>query len=151
MDYTILALYILGALLVMPAIIIILDLARLSTFLFYDKKIIHLQQKTMIKPIVGNRIYGLKNILVMCILLPSVLLIYYRGEVFKDFLGLSVFYGLAIINFILISFSSHLGRKLQIETQTRTHAKYLFIVEIVLLISWFSLTMLYFNKIEMII
>ena len=151
MDYKILGFYIVGALLVVPAIIIILDLVRISTFLFYEKKITHLQRKTMIKPIVGNRIYGLKNILVICILLPSLLLIYYRGLVFKDFLQLSVYYGLALINFLLISFSSYLGRKLQVETQTRTHAKYLFIVEIVLLITWFSLTMLYFNKIRMII
>lgn len=151
MDYKILGFYIVGALLVVPAIIIILDLVRISTFLFYEKKITHLQQKTMIKPIVGNRIYGLKNILVICILLPSLLLIYYQGLVFKDFLQLSVYYGLALINFLLISFSSYLGRKLQVETQTRTHAKYLFIVEIVLLITWFSLTMLYFNKIRMII
>ena len=151
MDYKILGFYIVGALLVVPAIIIILDLVRISTFLFYEKKITHLQRKTMIKPIVGNRIYGLKNILVICILLPSLLLIYYQGLVFKDFLQLSVYYGLALINFLLISFSSYLGRKLQVETQTRTHAKYLFIVEIVLLITWFSLTMLYFNKIRMII
>lgn len=151
MDYKILGFYIVGALLVVPAIIIILDLVRISTFLFYEKKITHLQQKTMIKPIVGNRIYGLKNILVICILLPSLLLIYYQGLVFKDFLQLSVYYGLALINFLLISFSSYLGRKLQVETQTRTNAKYLFIVEIVLLITWFSLTMLYFNKIRMII
>ena len=151
MDYKILGFYIVGALLVVPAIIIILDLVRISTFLFYEKKITHLQRKTMIKPIVGNRIYGLKNILVICILLPSLLLIYYRGLVFKDFLQLSVYYGLALINFLLISFSSYLGRKLQVETQTRTNAKYLFIVEIVLLITWFSLTMLYFNKIRMII
>ncbi len=151
MDYKILGFYIVGALLVVAAIIIILDLVRISTFLFYEKKITHLQQKTMIKPIVGNRIYGLKNILVICILLPSLLLIYYRGLVFKDFLQLSVYYGLALINFLLISFSPYLGRKLQVETQTRTNAKYLFIVEIVLLITWFSLTMLYFNKIRMII
>ena len=63
MDYKILGFYIVGALLVVPAIIIILDLVRISTFLFYEKKITHLQRKTMIKPIVGNRIYGLKNIL----------------------------------------------------------------------------------------
>lgn len=151
MDYKILAFYILGAFLVVPAMIIILDLVRISTFLFYEKEKSHLHKKTMVKPIIGNKIYGLKNILVICILLPSLLLIYYRGLVFKDFLQLSVYYGLALIIFLLISFSSYIGRKLQIETQSRTHAKYLFIAEIVLLISCFSLTMLYFNKIELII
>lgn len=112
------------------SIILILDLARIATFLFYDKDKNQVSKKLMVKPLVGTKIYSWQNILAACILIPSMYLILKVGVK----MNIYVFYLLNAIFFFFITSIAFVQKKLQLEIESRKKAKLIFILEIGILI-----------------
>lgn len=142
-----LTLYILGALMSVPMLIIVFDLVRLATFIFYDKNENNLNKKAMIVPLVGKKIYSFKNMLVVCILIPSSILVYFKGG--GSGMNYLTYYALATVCFLLITASALLSKKMQKEIFSQKQAKQYFVLEIVLFFTLFIMTNIYFNIINL--
>lgn len=109
-------------------LILIFDLARIATFLFYDKD--KVSKKLMVQPLVGTKIYSWQNILAGCILVPSMYLILKIGVR----MNIIVFYLLNAIFFFFITSIAFVQKKLQLEIESSKKAKLIFILEIGILI-----------------
>lgn len=132
--------------------ILILDLARLGTFLFYDQNKNNLTKKSMLAPVVGPKMYTMKNIFVVCITVPTIALVLgllgvgirvRLSDVTIQFL--IAYLSLAFISFFLITLVAKIGKKLQKEIHFRKETKELFIIELLLLIVLF-LVLIFFNQ-----
>lgn len=138
------------------SVMLILDLARLATFLFYEKSKHQLAKNIMIRPVIGTKIWGLKNIFALCFILPTFVLLRglfgmglaIRWTNLSNHIFLIAYFSLFLIFFCLIAFAATIGKKLQIET-SRKQAKLLFMIEIVLLVMLF-LILLTFNQLDLI-
>lgn len=122
------------------ATIIILDLARIATFLFYKKDKTQLTSSIVVKSPVGGSLFSLKNMVFVCIIVPTPFLFYVTiNQVPRLFsvAGLHfilAYYTIAVAVFILLAFSSKIHQKLQIKSHSRKKIILLFIFEICLLI-----------------
>lgn len=125
-------------------IMLALDLARLATFLFYQKGKNRLAQKSMIAPLVGTKIYSPKNLLLTCIIIPSC---YFAIRLLSPGTPISrtdaalwkeliATYLISLLAFLLITLSARLGKTWQISA-SRTQAKIIFSAELLLLAALF--------------
>jgi len=113
--------------------IVVLDIARLATFLFYDKNETNLPKKYMQSPVLGTKMYSLKNIFVVVFLIPTCFLIR-KGGVKLTFWSLVGYYGASLVCFILITISASFSKKIQKEVTSRNQAKAIILLEIIILI-----------------
>jgi len=129
------------AFLFLPCLVILLDVARLATFLFYNKHDHKLTKNSMVAPLVGIRYFSLKNLFAGAILIPSTYLLYYLAFNFHfpNIRFVIAYYGLALIIFVLLGCAAYLGKKLQLEIHSRAFAWRMFIIEIILCLAIVSL------------
>lgn len=129
------------AFLFLPCLVILLDVARLATFLFYNKHDQKLPKNSMVATIGGQRYFSLKNLFAGAILIPSAYLLYYLAFNFRhlNINFIIAYYGLALLIFVLLGCTAYLGKKLQLEIHSRAFAWRMFIIEIILLLAIVSL------------
>ncbi len=116
-------------------ITLLLDIARISTFLFHEKEKKYLNKKLMIEPFIGKKFFSVKNILATCFILPTMVLLY----VFKSMKNIFVYYILFIFLTLIFIGIAFLNKKVQIDNLNRKKAKQVLILEILVLILLFIL------------
>lgn len=116
-------------------IILLLDIVRISTFLFYEKEKKYLNKKLMVVPFIGKKFFSVKNILATCLLFPTMVLLY----VFKSMKNIFFYYILFIFLTLIFIGIAFLNKKVQIDNLHRKKAKQVLILEILVLILLFIL------------
>lgn len=114
------------------AIVLILELGRLGTYIFYTKDESEASKNPMLKPIVGKKMFALKNIMAICILLPTMYLCFSAlfGKIQLSSLNIPfilAFYSLAFISFFLISIAEKIRKNLPSKLSSRKKAKTFFL------------------------